>query len=118
MPKLLQNLRPLLFPPSPMSGREEGLLVTDIDLEDCVKAKLVHDYSGHYHRPDIFTLTLNTSVPKIFQSRGTGQSLVSQEDLPPLASEGPGSKKDSLESIQSTSDVKGEKGSRKKKQRG
>jgi nitrilase len=102
----------------PMSGREEGLLVADIDLEDCVKAKLVHDYSGHYNRPDIFTLTLNTSVPKIFQSGGTGGSLASQEDLTPLASDGPGSKMDSLKSIKSTSDVKDEKGSRKKKQRG
>jgi aliphatic nitrilase len=102
----------------PMSGREEGLLVADIDLEDCVKAKLVHDYSGHYNRPDIFTLTLNTSVPKIFQIGGTGESLASQEDLTPLASDGPGSKMDSLKSIKSTSDVKDEKGSRRKKQRG
>jgi aliphatic nitrilase len=47
----------------PMSGAEEGLLVADLDLEDCVKAKLVHDYSGHYNRPDVFTLTVNTSVP-------------------------------------------------------
>ncbi len=51
----------------PMSGRKEDLLVADIDLEDCVKAKLVHDYSGHYNRPDLFTLTLNTSVPEIFR---------------------------------------------------
>jgi aliphatic nitrilase len=51
----------------PMSGREEGLLIADIDLEDCVKAKLVHDYSGHYNRPDVFTLTVNTFVPEIFK---------------------------------------------------
>lgn len=56
----------------PMSGAEEGLLVADIDLEDCVKAKLVHDYSGHYNRPDIFTLTINRSVPRYVQE--TAQS--------------------------------------------
>jgi nitrilase len=47
----------------PMSGAEEGLLVAELDLEDCVRAKLVHDYSGHYNRPDVFTLTINASVP-------------------------------------------------------
>ncbi len=47
----------------PMSGAEEGLLVAELDLEACVTAKLVHDYSGHYNRPDVFTLTVNTSVP-------------------------------------------------------
>lgn len=52
----------------PMSGAEEGLLVTDIDLEDCVQAKLVHDYSGHYNRPDIFTLTINRAVPGYLQN--------------------------------------------------
>jgi aliphatic nitrilase len=52
----------------PMSGAEEGLLVTDIDLEDCVRAKLVHDYSGHYNRPDVFTLSVNTASPEIYKS--------------------------------------------------
>lgn len=47
----------------PMSGAEEGLLVADIDLTDCIAAKLVHDYSGHYNRPDIFSLTVNRHVP-------------------------------------------------------
>jgi nitrilase len=57
----------------PMSGAEEGLLVADIDLEDCVRAKLVHDYSGHYNRPDVFTLTVNTTVPVYLQtSQGFG----------------------------------------------
>ena len=47
----------------PMSGEEEGILVADVDLGDCVAAKLVHDYSGHYNRPDVFTLLLDDSVP-------------------------------------------------------
>lgn len=52
----------------PMSGAQEGLLMADINLEDCVRAKLVHDYSGHYNRPDVFTLMVNTSVPHIYQT--------------------------------------------------
>jgi len=99
----------------PMSGREEGLLTADIDLEDCVKAKLVHDYSGHYNRPDIFTLTINTSVPKIFQSAGTGELFPCQEDLTSLASDEANIGKGSLKSLKSTSDVEDEKASRKKK---
>ncbi len=52
----------------PMSGAEEGLLMAEIDLEDCVKAKLVHDYSGHYNRPDVFTLTVHTEAPEIYRT--------------------------------------------------
>lgn len=52
----------------PMSGKEEGILAADIDLEDCVRAKLVHDYAGHYNRPDVFTLTVNTAVPEIYRT--------------------------------------------------
>ena len=50
----------------PMGG-EEGILYADIDLEDVVQAKLVHDYAGHYNRPDVFTLTVRPDVPTIFQ---------------------------------------------------
>jgi nitrilase len=102
----------------PMSGREEGLLIADIDLEDCVKAKLVHDYAGHYNRSDIFTLTLNTSVPKIFQSAGTGEPLPCREDLKAWGSGRQNIKEDSLKSLKSTSGVEQKKGSRKKKKSG
>ncbi|HSR33123.1 MAG TPA: carbon-nitrogen hydrolase family protein [Anaerolineae bacterium] len=63
----------------PMRGAEEGLLVADLDLEDCVRAKLVHDYSGHYNRPDVFTLIVNRSVPVYVETR-QGIEL-SNEDL-------------------------------------
>ncbi len=49
----------------PMSGDEEGLLVADIDLRDCVKAKHVHDYAGHYNRADVFTLHVDRRVPAL-----------------------------------------------------
>ena len=51
----------------PMSGDEEGLLVADVDLVDCVRAKLVHDYSGHYNRADVFSLTVDRSVPELLR---------------------------------------------------
>jgi aliphatic nitrilase len=53
----------------PMSGAEEGLLVAEIDLEDCVRAKLVHDYSGHYNRPDVFTLSIDATAPSYLETR-------------------------------------------------
>ncbi len=62
-----------------MSGAEEGLLVAELDLEDCVQAKLVHDYSGHYNRADIFTLTVNRAVPGYLQTVAEPQDLASAE---------------------------------------
>ncbi len=50
----------------PMGG-EEGILYADLDLEDVVQAKLVHDYAGHYNRPDIFTLNVSSDVPTLFR---------------------------------------------------
>jgi aliphatic nitrilase len=63
----------------PMPGDEEGLLVADIDLADCVNAKLVHDYSGHYNRPDVFSLSIDRSVPSIVH---TGDQLPAQDWSP------------------------------------
>jgi nitrilase len=48
-------------------GPEEGILYADADLEDCVLAKVKHDFAGHYNRPDVFTLVLNDRAPEIFQ---------------------------------------------------
>lgn len=50
----------------PMDGKQEGLLVADIDLRDCVRAKTVHDYTGHYNRADVFTLSVDRRVPELF----------------------------------------------------
>jgi aliphatic nitrilase len=56
----------------PMPGDREGLLVADVDLADCVRAKLVHDYSGHYNRADVFTLHVDRSVPTILRDEDAG----------------------------------------------
>lgn len=47
----------------PMGG-EEGILYADVDLELAVKAKLTHDFAGHYNRPDVFQLRVNTEAPQ------------------------------------------------------
>jgi len=51
----------------PMDGSEEGILSADIDLRQCVKAKHIHDYIGHYNRPDIFRLTVNRSANNLVE---------------------------------------------------
>jgi nitrilase len=38
---------------------DEGLLITDIDLESCIEPKQFHDLSGSYNRFDIFQLTVD-----------------------------------------------------------
>jgi nitrilase len=55
----------------PMPGDQEGMLVADVDLVDCIRAKLVHDYSGHYNRADVFSLHIDRSVPAIVRHEET-----------------------------------------------
>ncbi|MGH8714664.1 MAG: carbon-nitrogen hydrolase family protein [Casimicrobiaceae bacterium] len=49
-------------------GNEEGILCADIDLEDCVRAKVIHDLSGHYNRADIFNVRVNRTAPSLYHS--------------------------------------------------
>lgn len=51
---------------------EERLLFADIDLERCVHEKTVHDVAGHYNRPDVFTLHVDRSRPRLFEPRDDG----------------------------------------------
>ena len=39
---------------------EEGLLVADLDLDDVVRGRYDFDVAGHYARPDLFTLSVDT----------------------------------------------------------
>jgi aliphatic nitrilase len=48
-------------------GPEEGILYADIELELAVRAKLTHDFAGHYNRPDVFQLRLNTEAPQLLR---------------------------------------------------
>ena len=47
-------------------GNEEGILYADIELEESVKHKIRHDFSGHYNRGDIFQLHVNKSGSQLY----------------------------------------------------
>jgi len=42
--------------------KEKGILFADIDLKRASHSKHALDVCGHYSRPDIFTLSVNTGV--------------------------------------------------------
>lgn len=46
------------FVAGPMPGTEEGLLTADVDVAACVRRKLIHDFTGHYNRSDVFSLSI------------------------------------------------------------
>jgi hypothetical protein len=43
----------------PLVDNEEGILYADIDLEEGIKWKMYHDYSGNYNRFDVLSLNVN-----------------------------------------------------------
>lgn len=40
------------------AGAEETLLVADLELDELIRKKVIHDYAGHYHRPDVLRLVV------------------------------------------------------------
>lgn len=42
----------------------EGIVYADVDLNSILVPKLVHDFAGHYNRPDLFSLQINRSKPR------------------------------------------------------
>lgn len=51
---------------------EESILYADLNLEAGIKMKLRHDFAGHYNRPDIFQLRVNTRTPQIYGAFDAG----------------------------------------------
>lgn len=45
----------------PMPGDEEGIVYVDVNLEDCIRGRLLHDVAGHYNRPDVYRLLVNNA---------------------------------------------------------
>lgn len=41
----------------------EGIVYAEVDLNSTLVPKLVHDFAGHYTRPDLFSLHVNRSTP-------------------------------------------------------
>jgi nitrilase len=48
----------------PLPANEEGILQTDVDLQDIDYSKNLLDPVGHYSRPDLLTLLVNTKEGK------------------------------------------------------
>lgn len=46
-------------------GPEEGVLYAEVDLERCVYERTVHDFAGHYNRPDVFELRVRSRPPQM-----------------------------------------------------
>jgi nitrilase len=67
-------------------GAEEGILYAECDIEIGIRAKLRHDFAGHYNRPDVFRLEINRGLPKIYNVYGaqepTALAAPAQERLP------------------------------------
>jgi nitrilase len=63
-------------------GNEEGILYADLDLDIGIMMKLRHDFAGHYNRPDIFALRINTTQPQIFGAIDPSASAPSQPPTP------------------------------------
>jgi aliphatic nitrilase len=53
-------------------GDGEDILAVSADLGEVVSAKLVHDYAGHYNRPEVFTLLVRTDHPQLFRAVAEG----------------------------------------------
>jgi aliphatic nitrilase len=66
-------------------GNEEAILYADLNLEASIKTKLRHDFAGHYNRPDIFQVRVNTETKHIFGTTNPRQSfsLPTVRQLPP-----------------------------------
>jgi nitrilase len=61
-------------------GADEGILYAELDLEAGIKMKLRHDFAGHYNRPDIFQLRINTRAPQIYAEVGPEQPPALESD--------------------------------------
>ncbi|MER3457207.1 MAG: aliphatic nitrilase [candidate division GAL15 bacterium] len=46
-------------------GPEEGILYAELDLDQCVYERTVHDFAGHYNRPDVFQLWVRSRPPSM-----------------------------------------------------
>lgn len=65
-------------------GPDEGILYADIDLAEGVLAKGEHDFAGHYNRPDVFQVTLNTHRPLIYTRAETATPTAPAQPLASL----------------------------------
>jgi len=55
----------------PMKGGEEGILYLETEPDMVIRGRFVHDFAGHYNRPDIFQLRVNTEPDVLISRRGS-----------------------------------------------
>jgi nitrilase len=53
----------------PMPGGE-GILYADVDADDVIVPKFIHDFAGHYNRPELFAPLFQTSRRALADSTG------------------------------------------------
>ena len=53
---------------SEMKPSEEGLVIHDLDLSDVTAAKTLLDGVGHYSRPDLLKLQVNSETRQVVES--------------------------------------------------
>ena len=54
----------------PLDGDQEGILYADTDPDMVYRGRLVHDFAGHYNRPDIFQLNVRTHSEPVVRFDG------------------------------------------------
>ncbi len=74
-------------------GPEEGILYAEVDLERCVEERTVHDFAGHYNRPDVFQLFVRSRSPHMVR-------WVDEEQGRPRAPTPGGGEKDETSSVE------------------
>jgi aliphatic nitrilase len=55
-------------------GPGEGILYCDVDTQDVIIPKLIHDFAGHYNRPDIFSVAITAEERRISRYVSTDES--------------------------------------------
>ncbi len=51
----------------PIDGSSEDILYADTDPDLMLRGRLVHDFVGHYNRPDIYQLRVSTKTPPLVE---------------------------------------------------
>lgn len=66
----------------PLEGNTEGILYADVDLQACVRSRLVIDMGGHYNRSDVYQLTVNNrSTPLVSVLQDDQEQNPTHEDM-------------------------------------
>ena len=66
----------------PIVGNEETIVYADMDFDVGIRMKLRHDLAGHYNRPDVFRLLVNTQPAPLVH--GVGDDALGVPDRPLL----------------------------------